>query len=114
MENPGLLLVIIHHADERCADVPILHLAVHLEEQCHKATNNIWNVDIRYIYNIYLTIFIDTYIDDGSGKREYDGQEPDEDGDLLGLGGGAEILRLHGVHHRVVSTTITSLYTLNI
>ena len=53
-----------------------------------------------------LSIFIDTYIDDGSGKREYDGQEPDEDGDLLGLGGGAEILRLHGVHHRVVSTTI--------
>ena len=48
----------------------------------------------------------DTYVDDGSGKREYDSHEPDEDGDLLGLGGGAEVLGLHGVHHRVVSTTI--------
>ena len=56
LENPGLVLVIIHHADERCADVPILHLAVHLKQQCRKATNNIWNVDIRYIYIIIYTI----------------------------------------------------------
>ena len=38
LEDPGLVLVIIHHADERCADVPILHLAVHLNNVIKQQT----------------------------------------------------------------------------
>ena len=41
--------------------------------------------------------------DNGGGDGEHEGQEPHQDGDLLGLGRGAQVLGLHWVNHRVVS-----------
>ena len=41
--------------------------------------------------------------DNGGGDGKHEGQEPHQDGDLLGLGGGAQVLGLHRVNHRVVS-----------
>ena len=47
--------------------------------------------------------------DNGSGDGQHEGQEPHQDGDLLGLGGGAQVLGLHRVNHRVVSERTNSL-----
>ena len=41
--------------------------------------------------------------DNGGGDGEHEGKKPHQDGHLLGLGGGAQVLRLHRVNNRVVS-----------
>ena len=50
--------------------------------------------------------------DNGGGDGQHEGQEPHQDGDLLGLGGGAQVLGLHRVNHRVVSEWENSLIKL--
>ena len=51
----------------------------------------------------YLVTFEIEIPDNSGGDGEHEGQEPDQDGHLLGLGRGAQVLGLHGVHNRVVS-----------
>ena len=41
--------------------------------------------------------------DNGGGDGQHEGQEPHQDGDLLGLGGGAQVLGLHRMNYGVVS-----------
>ena len=50
--------------------------------------------------------------DNGGGDGQHEGQEPHQDGDLLGLGGGAQVLGLHRVNHRVVSESGTVIIKL--
>ena len=53
-----------------------------------------------------------TLPDNGGGDGQHEGQEPHQDGHLLGLGGGAQVLGLHWVNHSVVSEWGNSLIKL--